>query len=77
MALTIDTLREDVAGLLGEDPEDIPLDENLVDYGLDSIRLMALVSRWRETHGAEIEFADLAGRPALEEWAKLLGLTPH
>ncbi|MFF8564666.1 phosphopantetheine-binding protein [Streptomyces albidoflavus] len=74
MALTVETLREDVAGLLGEDPEEIPLDENLVDYGLDSIRLMTLVGRWREAHGIEIEFADLAGRPALEEWAKLLGL---
>ena len=36
MALTLEQLRADIADVLGEDPADIPLDENLVDYGLDS-----------------------------------------
>ncbi|MFG3281355.1 phosphopantetheine-binding protein [Streptomyces sp. NPDC048111] len=74
MALTLEQLRADVADVLGEDPADIPLDENLVDYGLDSVRLMTLVGRWRETHGVDTAFADLAEKPALEEWARLLGL---
>ncbi|MCS0637469.1 phosphopantetheine-binding protein [Streptomyces sp. LP05-1] len=77
MALTLEQLRGDVADVLGEDPEDIPVDENLVDYGLDSVRLMALVGRWREAHGIEISFADLAEKPALEEWAALLAAAPR
>lgn len=76
MTLTVRRIREDVADVLGEDPADIPDDENLVDYGLDSVRLMSLVERWRREHGAEISFVDLAERPAIEAWAPLLGVRP-
>lgn len=69
---TVERIRAEVADLLGEDPAEIPLDENLVDWGLDSIRLMALAARWRE-EGAEVAFVDLAERPAIEAWAELLG----
>ncbi|MET7619109.1 phosphopantetheine-binding protein [Streptomyces sp. NPDC005408] len=74
MALTMQQIREDVADVLGEDPADIPDDENLVDYGLDSVRLMSLVERWRREHGADISFVDLAERPAIEAWSPLLGV---
>lgn len=73
MALTLEQLRADVADVLGEDPEDIPVDENLADHGLDSVRLMALRERWRQEHGVEVAFADLAEKPALEAWVALLG----
>ncbi|MFF1546445.1 phosphopantetheine-binding protein [Streptomyces sp. NPDC058291] len=73
MTLTMQRMREDVADVLGEDPSDIPLDENLVDYGLDSVRLMSLVERWRREHGADVSFVDLAERTAIEAWAPLLG----
>ncbi|MFF7855236.1 phosphopantetheine-binding protein [Streptomyces sp. NPDC007904] len=76
MTLTVRRIREDVADVLGEDPADIPDDENLVDYGLDSVRLMSLVERWRREHGADISFVDLAERPAIEAWAPLLGVRP-
>ncbi|MDK0523165.1 phosphopantetheine-binding protein [Streptomyces sp. ML-6] len=75
MALTLQQMREDIADILGEPVDDIPDDENLVDYGLDSIRLMALVGRWREAHGIDIAVADLAERPAVEVWAELLKAT--
>ncbi|SCE36694.1 phosphopantetheine-binding protein [Streptomyces sp. DvalAA-19] len=75
MALTLEQLRADVADILGEEPEEIPLDENLVDYGLDSVRLMSLTAVWRRDHGIEVAFADLAEKPALEAWAPLLGVT--
>ncbi|GHF34933.1 hypothetical protein GCM10018790_10810 [Kitasatospora xanthocidica] len=68
----MERIRAEVADLLGEDPADIPLDENLVDWGLDSIRLMTLAERWR-AEGAEVAFVQLAERPALEAWAELLG----
>ncbi|MGW1886987.1 phosphopantetheine-binding protein [Streptomyces sp. NPDC001970] len=73
MALTLEQLRNDVADCLGEDPVDIPFDENLVDYGLDSVRIMALLERWRREHGVEAGFADLAEQPAIKAWAPLLG----
>ncbi len=75
MTLTIDRIRADVAEALGEDPADIPLDENLVDYGLDSVRIMALIERWRRDHGVEAAFVDLAEQPAVDAWAPLLGVT--
>ncbi|MFD6278569.1 phosphopantetheine-binding protein [Streptomyces sp. NPDC060209] len=72
MALTLELIRHDVADALGEDPADIPLDENLLDYGLDSVRIMALLGRWRRDHGVDADFADLAEQPAIEAWARLL-----
>ncbi|KJS54438.1 phosphopantetheine-binding protein [Streptomyces rubellomurinus] len=69
---TVERIRAEVADLLGEDPADIPVDENLADWGLDSIRLMTLAERWR-AEGAEVAFVQLAERPAVEAWAELLG----
>lgn len=74
MALTIEQMRADVADTLGEDPDDIPVDENLVDYGLDSVRIMMLLERWRKDHGIEASFVDLAEQPAVEAWARRLGV---
>ncbi|WP_320774143.1 phosphopantetheine-binding protein [Streptomyces sp. CRN 30] len=73
MALTLDLIRTEVADCLGEDPSDIPVDENLVDYGLDSVRIMALLERWRREHAVRADFADLAEQPAIEAWVPLLG----
>ncbi|MCZ9347109.1 phosphopantetheine-binding protein [Streptomyces sp. TRM76130] len=73
MALTVEQIRTDVADCLGEDAADIPLDENLVDYGLDSVRIMTLLERWRREHAVTADFADLAEQPAIEVWAPLLG----
>ncbi|MFD0404288.1 phosphopantetheine-binding protein [Kitasatospora sp. NPDC127116] len=72
VGFTVERIRAEVADLLGEDPAEIPLDENLVDWGLDSIRLMTLAGRWQEA-GAEVAFVQLAERPAIEAWAELLG----
>ncbi|MFM9371355.1 phosphopantetheine-binding protein [Streptomyces sp. Da 82-17] len=73
--LTAERIRADVADALGEDVADIPVDENLVDHGLDSVRIMALLERWRRDHGVEATFVDLAEQPAVEAWARLLGVT--
>ncbi len=74
MPLTVQQIRDDVADVLGEDPAEIPGDENLADYGLDSVRLMSLVERWRREHGTAVSFVDLAERPAIEAWMPLLGV---
>ena len=69
--LTLDDVRADVAELLYEDPAEINDEENLLDWGLDSVRIMSLVERWR-TKGVEVTFADLAERPSLAEWWTVL-----
>lgn len=63
-------LRELVLPLLDEDdvPED---DENLIDYGLDSVRMMALAARWRKAY-SDIDFVMLAKAPTIDAWWALL-----
>jgi bifunctional isochorismate lyase/aryl carrier protein len=71
-ALTPERIRADVADALGEPPADIEATEDLLDRGLDSIRLMGLVERWR-ADGAEVGFMDLTDTPTLEAWTRLVG----
>lgn len=54
------------------DDSDEPMDdENLIDYGLDSVRMMALAARWRKVYG-DIDFVMLAKNPTLDAWWALL-----
>lgn len=68
-------LRALILPLLDEsdEPED---DENLIDYGLDSVRMMALAARWRKAHG-DIDFVMLAKNPTLDAWWALLSREPQ
>ncbi|MCS2171969.1 isochorismatase [Scandinavium sp. TWS1a] len=63
-------LRAAILPLLDEsdEPQD---DENLIDYGLDSVRMMALATRWRKVH-ADIDFVMLAKKPTIDAWWALL-----
>jgi aryl carrier-like protein len=70
--LTAARLRADVAELLACDPAEIDPDEDLLDRGLDSVRLMSLVERWREAGATDLEFPDLAERPELGHWITIL-----
>lgn len=63
-------LRALVLPLLDESDEPMD-DENLFDYGLDSVRMMALAARWRKVHG-DIDFVMLAKNPTLDAWWALL-----
>ena len=54
------------------DDSDEPMDdENLIDYCLDSVRMMALAARWRKVYG-DIDFVMLAKNPTLDAWWALL-----
>ncbi|GGS89085.1 phosphopantetheine-binding protein [Streptomyces griseoviridis] len=70
--LSPDRIRADVAELLGCDPAEIEPDEDLRDLGLDSVRLMTLVERWRAEGAPELELPDLAEKPELAHWTALL-----
>jgi len=63
-------LREIILPLLDESDEPLD-DENLIDYGLDSVRMMAHAARWRKVHG-DIDFVMLAKNPTLDAWWALL-----
>ena len=65
--LTLDILRADVADMLGEAAEDVAADDNLLDLGLDSMRMLALVMKWGKT-GIPLEFSALAEHTTLQEW---------
>ncbi|PVZ14656.1 phosphopantetheine-binding protein [Actinomycetospora cinnamomea] len=71
-AVDIERMRADVAAALEEPPEAIGDHDDLLDRGLDSIRLMSLVESWR-SGGSEVGFIDLAETPTLDAWVRLLG----
>ena len=65
-----EALRALVLPLLDESDEPFD-DDNLIDYGLDSVRMMALAARWRKAHG-DIGFVMLAKNPSIDAWWALL-----
>jgi mycobactin phenyloxazoline synthetase len=66
--LTWDELHTALTEVLGEEARP---DDNLIELGMDSIRLMGLTGRLRK-RGIEVRFAELAERPTLREWWELL-----
>ncbi|MFJ8857808.1 phosphopantetheine-binding protein [Streptomyces sp. NPDC102451] len=70
--LSAERIRADVAELIGCDPAEIEPEENLTDLGLDSVRTMVLIDRWRTAGAASLEYADLAEQPELAHWTELL-----
>ncbi|MEH6979077.1 phosphopantetheine-binding protein, partial [Bacillus pseudomycoides] len=68
---TLQSVREQVAELLRESPADIGDNEDLLNRGLDSVRIMSLVEKWRQI-GVEVTFADLAERPTIYDWFNLV-----
>ncbi|MGC5014225.1 phosphopantetheine-binding protein [Streptosporangium sp. DT93] len=69
--LTFEHVRSDVAEILAEPADAIDDHDDLLDRGLDSIRVMSLVERWR-ARGVETTFVELAERPTLAQWWQLL-----
>ena len=65
--LSLEKMRADIARIQHEDPSEIGDEDSLIDLGLDSIRAMALVTRWRDA-GAEVEFSELAEDARLSHW---------
>ncbi|NDL63841.1 isochorismatase family protein [Acerihabitans arboris] len=64
-------LRAQILPMLDDDSEDLGDDENLIDYGLDSVRIMTLATRWRQAR-AGLDFVALAREPTIHAWWKLL-----
>ncbi|MEU4353667.1 amino acid adenylation domain-containing protein [Streptomyces virginiae] len=69
--LSIDDLRGVVTKLLGSGAEPPSDQVNLIELGLDSLKLMRIADRFRRA-GVDVGFADLAKRPTLADWGTLL-----
>ncbi|MGE2731673.1 amino acid adenylation domain-containing protein [Mycolicibacterium vaccae] len=71
---TAQSVRDEVAELLGVDPADLDPEADLIASGLDSIRMMTLSGRWRR-RGVDVGFAALAANPTVAAWTELLSAT--
>lgn len=70
LTLTLEQMRADIAELIHESPDQVMLDDNLMDLGLDSMRLMSLLERWSH-QGVELDFSLVAERLTLGGWWEL------
>ncbi|TCJ94569.1 phosphopantetheine-binding protein [Nocardia alba] len=70
--MTDEQIITDVAAVLGVDRSELDTDTDLLDAGLDSVRIMSLVEKWRSAGHADIDFPTLAGDPVLGSWIELL-----
>ncbi|MEU8324546.1 phosphopantetheine-binding protein [Nonomuraea sp. NPDC048881] len=64
-------LRAQIAVLLYVEPAELGPHDDLLDAGLDSIRVMTLIEAWKR-EGRDIGFPDLVDRPTIAAWAELL-----
>ena len=58
-----------VIPLLEEDAGEPDGEDNLIDYGLDSVQVMQLIGQWQQK-GLHLSFEDLAEEPTLNGWWK-------
>ncbi|MGH3971482.1 MAG: condensation domain-containing protein, partial [Mycobacterium sp.] len=66
-----DEIRATIAAQLDCTAAEVTDHDDLIQIGLNSIRMMALAGGWRK-RGADITFAQLAARPTVESWHHLL-----
>lgn len=67
MSLTLEQMRADIAQIIELDAAEVGDSDNLSDLGLDSLRLMELVTRWEQA-GAVVDFGIFAEHATLGEW---------
>lgn len=69
--LTREALMERLSSMVEDEGEVIGWDDNLADFGLDSVRVMELVAAWKAA-GIAIDFEDLARKPTPAQWWALV-----
>lgn len=60
-----------LATLLDVPAEEIEPKDSLLDFGLDSVRIMSLVGDWQQA-GLDLSFMELAAQPCLAHWWQLI-----
>ncbi|WP_373166781.1 amino acid adenylation domain-containing protein [Mycobacterium marinum] len=66
-----DEIRAAIAAQLDCPAADVADDDDLIQLGLNSIRMMSMAGRWRK-RGADITFAQLAATATVQSWHELL-----
>ncbi|MCV6590270.1 MAG: isochorismatase family protein [Marinobacterium sp.] len=69
--LTLATLRQQIAELIDNEEGPFEDDDNLIDFGLDSVQVMELINRWKQ-QGIDVSFEQLAAKPTVTGWWALL-----
>ena len=64
-------VRAALAALADEPLDDFSDDDDLSDAGIDSIRLMGLITEWQRA-GLAVTFEELAEEPTIAAWSELL-----
>lgn len=72
MRLSTEQMIADVADVLYIEPAEVDHELNLRDQGMDSVRLMDLVERWRRAGVEGIDFITLAEDSTLNHWIEVM-----
>ncbi|MEG3756170.1 isochorismatase family protein [Psychromonas arctica] len=64
------SLRAQIAPFI-EDADELQDDDNLMDFGLDSVAVMTLISKWQQ-QGINTNFVDLAKTPSVDGFWKVI-----
>lgn len=72
MTLSTEQIVADIADVLYVEPAEVDYEVSLRDQGMDSVRLMELVERWRSAGVERIDFITLAENSKLGEWIEVL-----
>lgn len=70
-ALSESSIRRDIAEMLYLDVDEVTDEADLLELGLDSIRMVSLVDRWR-VGGSTVRFDDLAQHTTVGAWIEVL-----
>ncbi|GAA5056319.1 phosphopantetheine-binding protein [Nocardia callitridis] len=67
-----ETVISDIATVLDISSTELTEDTNLLDVGMDSVRLMSLVEKWRAGGAPHADLVTLASDPVLGAWLDVI-----
>ncbi|MGW0039543.1 phosphopantetheine-binding protein [Gordonia sp. NPDC003376] len=70
--LTRERIVGDIAEILDLHDTEITDETNVLDIGLDSVRLMSLIERWRAAGAVHADLVVLASDPVVGSWIREL-----
>lgn len=72
MSVGAEQVRADVADVLYVEVSELDHESDLRDQGMDSVRVMELVDKWRRAGVTKLDFIMLAEDPRLTRWLDVL-----
>lgn len=72
MSVTEEQALSDIASILYVEVADLEVDTDLRDQGMDSVRIMEIVQRWRSAGLPDVDFISLAEDQKIEHWLSVL-----